>query len=255
MAILQLKFGNFLFGGKVEEWQEILDQKIETQSLINTNGVALNDPSFVAERQISIKGSIKGDTIDEVRSKLDSIREAMNQSGLQNLYLYDDRYVKAMKLQYADRPVLGSALFHWVFEATFISPSSLWISNNLSTSGTVSPTTSPEVILSLTNNGTAKAPIKVTISAPSGTDISGFTLKNITASPSQTLVYTGTVTKNNAVIIEEEAAETQRVLNNGTDDVKNLAGRFIDLLPGSNQIQYVGSVQANILIEWRDRYF
>ena len=57
------------------------------------------------------------------------------------------------------------------------------------------------------------------------------------------------------VIIEEEAAETQRVLNNGTDDVKNLAGRFIDLVPGSNQIQYVGSVQANILIEWRDRYF
>lgn len=251
-----IKLGSYTFDLTPEDWQEILDQTLNVKNVVNKHGGSIPSVTYARERQIRIKGSLNSDSISGITTLIDNLRSAVNKEGFQNLYLWDDRFIKVQKSQYADRPRPGSAGLVWDYEITFTATDPTWQSDTLNDSGDTSPTTSPETILTLTNNGTAPAPVIITVSANTTSNITDTVkITNLSDDPDQVLEYSGDIAASESVIIDEEQPETERVLNDGDDDVKSLAGQFIRLLPGSNSIQFEGDITATINIKWRDRWF
>ncbi len=160
---IEIKFGSLTFDNTIA---------IESISVSEAKGVRMkkipkSDGSIAEEGRreaikVTAKGSVAGSDYDDLRSKIDSLKSAL-QSGFQKFTIDDDRYLIAQLKDFETS--LPSARKVAIFKATFLANYPYWLDENISQDDRV-PTSGVGYVVN--NAGNAPAKVKVEITAPTG---------------------------------------------------------------------------------------
>jgi phage-related protein len=193
---------------------------------------------------VNISGTISGTSHDALVAKTDILNKVMD-TGRQQLKILSDRFLNAVMTSFDIDYRPGSGLRVLDFSVDFIGDEGVWQSATLDTTNATTDDTS----VSITNNGTAKTPIKVTVTAPGG-GLTAFTLKNATSD--KTLTWSGSLSASQTLIIDTSEFS---ISENGLITATGFSGRFWSLDTGANTIEVTSTpTGATVAIEKRDRY-
>lgn len=198
---------------------------------------------------IKFMGNLIGSNYDDLRTKLDSLKNALETTAEQNLTLDDDRFIKGQygSLSYSYKALRTYVAFSFDVRCSY----PFWQAQSLS-SDSRSPTSG--VGYTITNNGNAAARVKITFTN-GGTAISDdLQIENTTTG--QILQYRGSIISSGVLLVDNLVSNTDlTVTNQGVDDIVNFEGDFLTLNPGNNTIKITTGVSGfTVLLNWRDTY-
>lgn len=232
------------------------DINIKEVKSVKTYPIPKNNGSIAetAKREniaIAVEGDVAGSGYDDLRSKIDSLRAAL-QNGLQKFILDDDRYVMAQLKDFSFSYTVMMTLAQW--SATFIAHYPYWLAES-ETVDDRDPTSG--VGFTINNPGNAPCRVKIEIKAPAGGISDNIQIQNTTTG--ELCKYRGDVAVGKSLEIDNRYdTDDFEVLNDGIDDHANFEGDFITLDPGDNTIIYTGDVGAGgdtFTIKYRAAYY
>lgn len=249
MANVLLRFGSYSFNQDILSWSTRTDILVDAASIPKRDGQIITGGK-VAVREYELRGQLVADTPTDLRTLRDTMMQSLV-NRLDNLYLFDDRYIEAQMVSFGDSYVEGTALTALDFIIVFQSTLPYELSETLQ-SETLITTTSGNQILQVTNAGNYTAYAKITVTAPSSPAISNdCTITNQTTD--EEFEYVGTIAVDTSLVVDGTVVPFT-VTNDGTSDIANYSGDVIELSPGTNNIQINAVVGATLKVEWRDTY-
>ena len=198
--------------------------------------------------QISVEGDIAGSEYDDLRTKIDALKAAL-QNGLQKFITDDDRYIYAQLKDFSFTLVTMRTFATWT--ATFIANYPFWLA---ATEKTDTRTPTSGVGYTINNAGNAPVRVKIEVTAPAGGIADNCQIENTTRG--ELMKYRGTIVAAKVLEIDNRYdTDDFEVKNDGVDDHANFEGDFIMLSAGDNTIKYTGTASASIKIYWRDGWY
>jgi phage-related protein len=246
-----------------------IDLDLGTFDLDVVNDIAIEDINFAIKKAVSVadlpktdgavipigkrreitakvKGTIIGTNYDDLRSNIDALKAALEDTGEQKLTTDDDRYLmvqyRGFSWSYATLRTFASFSFDLVASDPF------WLSE---TETTNSATPTSGVGYTVANGGNATARCKITINANTSL-ADNIKLENSTTG--ELFYFRGTVANGDDLIVNNRYGQAYiTVTNDGVDSIGDFEGDVITLAPGNNTIIYTGG-SADVEIKYRDTY-
>lgn len=199
---------------------------------------------------VRIRGSVKGSDYDALRTSLDSLKNAFDDTAEKKFTTDDDRQ---LFVQYRNFSYSWEAIRTFLrFSVELIASDPFWLSQTLNSD---SRTPSTGVGYTITNAGNAPTRVKVTITAGAGGIVANdIKLQNTTVG--ETFQYNAAVAAAQDVVVNNKVDTPDLVVtNNGVSDFQKFEGDFITLNPGANTIVFTSlAVNPVVKLEWRDAY-
>lgn len=208
----------------------------------------IEELATTAPKNIILRGSVFGETAEEVRIKVASLTSQIYGKGENKLRIWDDRYINTRLLNFNSEVTgvtgMSQAVVTAAFRATNIP---FWIGD---TAVNTTVTTQGSAQLTFVNSGTVNAPLKISVgSADTVINMVKLSLQN-----SLTWTYTTDITTASVLTVDSRSFS---VTKDGVPDLGNWNGSFFTLVPGSNTITVsmstTGTV-APLLIEYNSRW-
>lgn len=249
-----------------------VDFNIGTYDLDSTNGVSVDDvginivksvqefalPKYhgsiipIGKRKsmsIRVTGSVTSTNYDALRTLLDSLKNAFDDTAEKKFTTDDDRqvFVQYRSFSYRWKTIRTFA----TFAVELVASNPFWLSQTLNSD---SRTPSTGVGYTVTNNGNAPARVKVTFTAGAGAVSNDIRIENQTTG--EVFQYRGDLASTKALIVNNRMDQQDyAVTNDGTSDFPNFEGDFLTLAPGNNTIVVTtGASGFTVNIEHRDTY-
>lgn len=220
---------------------------VKTTAIPKTHG-SISEEAKIESLEINVEGDILGSDYDDLRTKRDSLKAALN-SGKQKFTIDDDRYVIAQLSDFSFSFATIRTLGKW--SATFIAHYPFEIAETASVS-TATPTSG--VGYTINNAGNAPARVKIKVTAPVGGITDNIQIENTTVG--ELCKYRGTVAAGKVLEIDNRYdTDDFEVLNDGVSDFEDFEGDFITLNPGNNTIKYTGTPGAVVEITHRPQWY
>lgn len=220
---------------------------VTTTSIPKTDGTIAE----IAKRtaiQIQVEGDISGSEYDDLRTKIDALKAAL-QNGLQKFITDNDRYIYAQLKDFEFTYEVMRTFATW--RATFIAHYPFWLSE---TEHTDARTPTSGVGYTINNAGNAPVRVKIEVTAPAGGIADNCQIENTTRG--ELMKYRGTIAATKILEVDNRYdTDDFEVKNDGVDDHANFEGDFIMLSPGDNTIKYTGTASATVKIYWRDGWY
>ena len=247
---ITIKFGTF----NLDSTNNISVSKIEPEEKkdVNLSKIPVSDFSIAEEARresisINMEGSIVGDDYDDLRTKIDAFKAALQ--GIQKLYFDDDRYIMAQVQDFSCPFSNMRRIARW--KILFIAHDPIWLSDTLN-SDERTPTSGSGY--TITNSGNAKTRVKIEITAPAGGITDNCKIENQTTG--QSFQYRGTVAAGDKLEVDNRVdTDDFEVLNDGADDQANFEGDFIELAAGNNTIIFTGPADSVVKISHRNAWY
>lgn len=248
-----------------------IDINIGTFDLNSSNGVSIEDIGITINKSIvesalpkyngsiipigkrkSISVRIKGNVVaadyDALRTAMDSLKNAFDDTAEKKFTTDDDRqiFVQYKSFGYSWRALRTFA----TFTVELVASNPYWLSQTLQADSRTPTTT---VGYTLANAGNAPARAKVTITQGGTPVVDDILVTNSTTGES--FLYRGTVAATKALVVNNKVDTNDLVVtNDGTSDFANFEGDFMTLAPGNNTIVVTSAVMGTVLFNWRDTY-
>lgn len=209
------------------------------------------------EISISVRGGVLGSDHDDLRSKLDALKAALESSSEQKLTTDDDRYlmVQYRGFSYSYQPLRRFAAFS--FDVVASDP--FWYAESKTTvTKTEGVDLTNAVAFTVNNPGNAPTRVKITFTnndTGSGSTISDdIKVENLTAG--EEFQYRGDLASTKDLEVDNRViADDLEVENDGADDIANFEGDFITLNSGDNSIRITSASPGyGIQIEYYAAY-
>jgi len=250
MPTLDVRFGSYVFGNEIDTLEIENESRVNQAAVPRRNGL-LSDEAYAGGLRIRIGGLIGGvgEDADDVRSTLNSLKNAFNQ-GKQLLRIWNDREVEAQKSYFMARIGEGGDMTTIEWEAELVADEPVFRSVN-ETEQEETITSSPETN-TFANNGNADAPVVIRITAGSSTIASGLRIDNETTGEYFTI--------NEEIAIDDWIEIDTDLLTvvdqDGTNKISVFAQDFFKLAAGDNSVKWTGTATGSpkIKITYRDRY-
>ena len=197
---------------------------------------------------IRVRGSVTGSDYDDLRTKLDSLKNAVEDTAEKKFTTDDDRqaFVQYRSFGYSYKFLRRFANF----SAEFICSNPFWLSQTLN-SDTRTPTSGVGYTIANAGNATTRA--KITITAGLSAISNDIKIQNTTTG--ETFQYRGAINSSGVLIVNNRVDTADLVVtNDGTSDFPNFEGDFITLAPGNNTIVLTTAASPTVKIEHRDAY-
>lgn len=195
------------------------------------------------EIRIGVRGKVSGADYTALRSNMDALKAALESTSEQKFTLDDDRFIM---VRY-DGVDFGWENFRTVatFRFNLLAGYPFWLSETRN-SDTRSPASATGY--ALTNNGNARARVKVTITNNSGGDVTDdIRFENTTTG--ERFEYGGTLANGDSLVIDNKLdVEDFSVLNDGSDDMANFHGDRLHADPGSNTFKLTSTAAPNLSV-------
>lgn len=245
---------------------------IGTFLLDNTNGVSINDIQIAIQKTVQqfalpkydgsvipigkrssitarIRGSVTAADYDALRTALDNLKNAFDDTAEKKFTTDDDRqlFVQYKSFSYSWKAIRTFA----DFSVEIVASDPLFYSQTLNSD---SRTPTSGVGYTVTNAGNKPTRCKVTITAPAGPVAAACLLQNSTTG--EVFQYNGTIAGTEVLVVNNRVDTPDYVVtNDGVSDWSNFVGDFLTLAVGSNTIVWTSSVAGvTVKIEWRDAY-
>lgn len=252
MANIDIDLGSFDLsssnGIAVADIKFSVARQLRQSELVGANGSVIpiaNRKSIQAQVSLSVKGS----DYTDLRSKVDALLSALEQTSYQKLTLDDERF---LMVQYSN-PNYSWKNFRTlaIFSFTLTAPDPFWYSETLQ-SDTRTPTSG--VAYNWTNNGNARTRAKLTLTNKSGSTITdNIKFENVTTG--EVFEFEGALLNNKALIVNNRVdSEDVVITNDGVDCNGEFYGDLITLNPGTNSLKYTGAASVEVKIEDRDAW-
>lgn len=248
-----------------------IDINIGTFDLDSTNGVSVDDITVTINKQVQeyalpkyhgsiipigkrksmsirLKGSVVSTNYDALRTLLDSLKNAFDDTSEKKFTTDDDRQ---LFVQYKSFGYSWKALRTFAnFSVELVASNPYWLSQTLN-SDSRTPTTA--VGYTIANAGNAPTRVKITFTAGGAAISNDIKIQNTTTG--ETLQYRGNLASSAVLIINNKVDTSDLVVTNaGTSDFANFEGDFITLNPGNNTIVVTCGNMGTVLLEYRDAY-
>lgn len=225
----------------IETWKP--SQKIRMSNFVvpRRPGVIIPSSEFDA-KTISIGGKIYGTTPTTARTAFDAFIQAVT-NGEKDLFLYDDRLIRGFLSSEDNDHTAALRCMPFTLKFTSQKPYYYYLQRYRSQQSiSASPTT-----FTVTNNGSVISRPDIRF-VSGGSSITSCTLENLTTG--QIMSFTATVAIGKTLQMD---CENSIVLNDSVDAISNLAGDFLYLNPGANQLKFTGS-NCTIKVDTRDAW-
>jgi phage-related protein len=265
MATHIVSFNDYDLTDIVEAHSDQSNTRVAIQTVPKRHGGLLTDIPVLDIRKVQLKGVYYGSTPEATRDKIREVEAALGYTKAK-LRLYSDRYYYAWKTDFSHSYVPNTGMLVVIMTMGFACDDPFeYADDGDQDSSQVLSTGDPVVDIThgyyrktftLTNNGSALAYLKVTVSADQTYALTKVSVKNTSLSPERQEAYTagadgtGVVSAATSLVMDNAIFSVQ---NNGVDDLKNWLGTFLWLAPGDNVIEIEGE-PATYLLEWNERY-
>ena len=250
-----------------------IDLNIGTFDLDSTNGVSIEDiavqvsktvqeyalPKYhgsiipIGKRKsmsIRLRGSVTSTNYDALRTLLDSLKNAFDDTAEKKFTIDDDRQVF---VQYKTFSHSWKALRTFAnFSVELVASNPYWLSQTLNSDSAIRTT---GVAFQVTNAGNAPARAKVTITAGAGGIVANdIRLENETTA--EVFQYNAAIAAAGVLVVNNKVDTNDLLVTvNGVNTYPDFEGDFITLNPGVNNLVLDSiAVAATTKIEWRDTY-
>jgi hypothetical protein len=185
---------------------------------------------------ISMSGDITGDDYDDLRTNIDGFK-AVLQAGLQKFIMDDDRYIYAQLKDFSYSYKTLRTFARW--SASFIAHYPFWTAE-LASSDIRTPVSAETYMIS--NPGNAPARVKVLMTSGASSIVDDIQFDNVTNG--QAFQYRGTLAGTGKILEIDNRYDTDdfQVLNDGSDNIVNFEGDFLELAAGTNWVKFTGAV-------------
>lgn len=225
-----------------------LAKTLRQAELVGSHGSVIpiaNRKSIQAQVSLSIKGS----DYTDLRSKMDAVLNALEQTSEQKLTLDDERF---LMVQYSN-PSWSWRNFRSLAALSFVLTASdpFWYSETLQ-ADTRTPTSG--VAYNVTNNGNARTRAKLTLTNNSGSTITdNMKFENVTTG--EIFEFAGGVLTTKSLIVNNRVDASEVVItNDGVNANGDFYGDLITLNPGVNSLKYTGAASVQVKTEHRDAW-
>lgn len=249
-----------------------IDINIGTFDLDSTNNVSISDVAFnimktvqeyalpkfhgsvipIGKRRaisIRVQGAVTGSDYDDLRTKLDALKNAIDDTSEKKFTLDDDRQVF---VQYKSFGYSYKTLRRFIdFQVEFIASDPFIYSQALNSD---SRTPTSGVGYTIANAGNAPTRVKITVTAGGSAISDDVKVQNTTTG--ETFQYRGSIASGEALVVNNRVDDPDlSVENDVDDDIANFEGDFITLNPGNNTIVFTSGASGHTVeLEWRDAY-
>lgn len=250
-----------------------IDINIGTYDLDSTNGVSVDDISISIAKQVQeyalpkfhgsiipigkrksmsvrLKGSVSSTNYDALRTLLDSLKNAFDDTSEKKFTTDDDRqlFVQYKSFSYSWRALRTYA----IFTVELVASDPYWLSQTLNSDSAIRST---GVGFTITNSGNAPTRVKVTITAGAGGILANdIKLENQTTG--ETFQYNEAIGAAGVLVVNNKVDTADLVVTeDGVSNFPDFQGDFLTLNPGANTLVLTSlAVGATTKIEWRDAY-
>jgi hypothetical protein len=252
MASLTPKFGSVTLTG-IQDWEESGDSRVVETAITRRDGAIIDDYPVLEPKIVKVSGILGGTTGEGLRTAVNTFEKNLNLLGRQALYLFDDRYIYAVKKVFNKKYSRNG--LKCFYDITFIAEDPFWLSTNLTTVGSIAITGGGATnTVSITPSGDAPAPVKFTLVASA--DIGSLMIYNPYSLIDRFIKFYSSTEKvlngNRLVIDTAEKSAT----NAGANALSNITGDFFNLYPGvANLIQVTADAAGTLSYEYRARWY
>lgn len=233
----------------INRWSASRDIRISDYDPARRHGVILGRPRY-DKKPIKMSGQVIGATAAAARSNLETILKAVMaintlrvDSGLRDLYLYDDRFLRGQPINWEDNRRAALRVIDFDFDFIVPDPFDKYINRQRH----VQTITTTPTSFDLTVGGSIFTLPRIYFVASAG-DIETITLENLTTGESMS--FTETVDNGNTLIID---CYKETVENDGADAISGHSGDFLALLPVTNKLKFTGT-DCTIKIDFFNRF-
>ena len=199
---------------------------------------------------IRVSGSVTGSNYDALRTNLDSLKNAFDDTAEKKFTTDDDRqiFVQYKSFGYSFKAIRTFA----TFSAQLVASWPYHLSQTLQSDERV-PTSG--VTYAISNAGNAPAKAKITITAPAGGVAANDIIFNNTTLGTQ-FQYRSALGASGVLIVNNDVDGAGLVVTeDGTSNFADFEGDFMTLAAGSNSFKITTSTAGvTVKIEWRDTY-
>jgi phage-related protein len=234
------------FSEEIEKITWTDSTQIATELVPRRHGAIVTEEPVMSPRGLFLYGMIVQATAALAETRLNLLVKQMN-SGAKQLRFDSNRYITCYKKDLNFEYVEGSGMTAVKYAIEFFAADPFWYKVSASTADQLADT-NPEA-WTHTYDGDAMVWPTITILADQGGSVVTFSLTNSTTS--QTFSYAGTIASGQSLVIN---CANFTVANNGTSDLTNSSGSFIQLNSGANSFSYSGTT-CTIRIAYTQRFF
>lgn len=234
---------------RVDEWdiENISNRSVDVQELAATRGAVMLDDDY-SPKKFSIKGTIMGDTSDQLEQRIEELKELLQRKNRNLDYEYAGGLRRLIATGVSFKcPRKSSRINVASFSADFVAPDGVAYDTDLTTE-TVATVAVAEYVGDITIGGNIKPDVETTITIIAATTMTKFELL---AGGFKTSV-SGTFVAGDVIVINEEEL---RVTVNGAEVA--YTGMFPHFDPGINlwQANVTGSgIQYSISFKYKKCY-
>jgi len=252
MANIDIDLGSFDLssanGVAVSDIKFSLAKTLRQSELVGGHGSVIpNATRKSIQAQVSL--TVKGSDYTDLRSKMDAIFNALEQTSEQKLTLDDERFLmvqySGLSWSWKNFRVLAGLSF------VLTAPDPFWYSEALQ-SDTRTPTST--VAYNWTNNGNASTRAKLILTNGSGSTITdAIKFENVTNG--QIFEFEGSLLDTKSLIVNNRVdADEVEISNDGVACEGEFYGDLITLNPGVNSLKYTGTAGVEVTISHRDAW-
>lgn len=250
---VQLYIGTFLLDStnsvSIDDIAFQINKTVLEQALIKMDGAVIP----IGKRKsmtIKLKGSVTGSNYDALRTNLDAVKNAFDQTSEKKLTTDDDRQLNVQYRSFGYRFKAIRTFAEFTVECIASWP--YFVSQTLN-SDTRTPTSG--VAYALSNAGNATGKCKITITAPGGgVPANDIIFENTTLG--LLCQYRGALGAAGVLIINNDVDGAGLVVTeDGVDAITDFEGDFMAIAAGSNNFKLTSSTGSiSVKVEYRDTY-
>lgn len=242
-----LKLGTYAFPSTFSPTTVPSESRLGITEIPRRDGVIASTP-YLREKTIQVKGMLRADTPDTLRTAMDNLLAAVN-AGRQKLYLWADRYIWATKTGFTTDYDETSFKRYCFVSIDFLCDSPFWESDTESTDTWNSPVSSGTHNVTVGGNAYTQPVFRLTVNGSGTLDV-------------QLAVGTTIFTLNGQVtsgdVIEVDCSEhTVEVAS--ADYMSIFDESFPRFVPGVNVLTYTKlsgtPTISSIVSVWRNRWY
>lgn len=269
-----IKYDTLILTDEIHDLTVSEPNRIPLASVAKRQGALVTDVPTTGERSVQMKGTIHGtdyditDPVAGANSRRDSIAAAMSEFN-KRLYVTSSKFLKSYPVAFNWTYRRGSAGRVIDYALSFICPDPFFYIGEEAQTQTIELRSSDPAEsgvagskiknAEITNNGSAYAFVKVTVSNENA--LSSLTRCRVVNQsieieegfPYKDWIYNNFVPPSNLLVVD---SNLMTVVNQGVfwvDDLEHWVGTWLWLEPGVNVIQVAGTPDADYLFEWTER--
>lgn len=226
----------------IEEFSPSIKYKNTTYEMARRKGIYLPGVKPISQT-IRIRGNVGESSASLAQAAYDAILKAFD-NGLKDLFLNDTRFIQGYLTGESHKYEASMNMIKFDFRFLCPDPYFKYIGRLRDKQD---PAASPEEN-GITVSGDQPTRPVITFTADGG-DVTSLTFENQTSG--QSFSFTGTISDGDDLVVD---CENFTVENDGTSEIENFTGEFLELLPGTNYLNFTGTTSILIYVDYYPKY-